>query len=181
MKKISLILAVVACLFVGCKQQNNSTSNKVQMKIASFNLRFDETMHKKFDDPKKADHWNARRAVIVPMMRYHGVDIFISQELFAHQIKQLEAELRKADKEIIALHEAKEKLIADNARSETLLLLADKEHEQLEQTRQELSDHKADLKITKDTLTQTKQELDTKTAELGKFHKSILGFYRKDT
>ena len=92
MKKISLILAVVACLFVGCKQQNNSTSNKVQMKIASFNLRFDETMHKKFDDPKKADHWNARRAVIVPMMRYHGVDIFISQELFAHQIKQLEAD-----------------------------------------------------------------------------------------
>ena len=97
------------------------------------------------------------------------------------QIKQLEAELRKADKEIIALHEAKEKLIADNARNETLLLLADKEHEQLEQTRQELAEHKADLKITQESLTRTKQELDTSTAELGKYHKSIFGFYRKDT
>lgn len=162
------------------------TYEAVRSQVAKYKKELDGHTHKE-DGTKKIlldeyavnflDRHRAPRPVIV---KANKEETQAEIDRLNDYIKQLEAEIRKADKEIIALHEAKEKLIADNARSETLLLLADKEHEQLEQTRQELSDHKADLKITKDTLAQTKQELDTKTAELGKFHKSILGFYRKD-
>lgn len=81
------------------------------------------------------------------------------------QVEQLQAELFKTNKELVKLHESREQLLIDNAKNETLLALADKEHDLLEQA-------KKDLIVSQKELEESKQEL-------SKYHKSFLGFYRK--
>ena len=111
------------------------------------------------------------------------------------QVELLQAELVKTNKELAELHKSREKLIEDNARNAALLLIADKEHDELQETKQVLSDTKLNLELSRTTCNTMQQELaeskqalnninidlQKTTAELGKYHKSLFGFYRKDS
>jgi len=94
-------------------------------------------------------------------------------ERLQQQVEKLQAELFKTEKELINLHKNREKLIADNARNEALLLIADKEHDQLQQTNSELAATKLDLEISRSNCINLQQEI-------GKFKKTIFGLYKKD-
>lgn len=89
------------------------------------------------------------------------------------QVEQLQTELFKTEKELLDLHKSREKLIADNARNEALLLIADKEHDQLQQTNKALADTKLELEVARNTCNTAQQEL-------AKYHKTLFGLYRKD-
>lgn len=103
------------------------------------------------------------------------------------QVQQLQAELFKAEKQIIALQAEQNKLleeqkllIANNARNEALLLIADKEHDQLQEANKALADTKIDLELARTACDTMKQEKEQAQNELSKYHPSLLGFYRKD-
>jgi chromosome segregation ATPase len=101
-------------------------------------------------------------------------------ERLRQQVEQLNAELHLAKDEINEIRKSKEQLLIDNARNETLLALADKEHTLLEEAKKDLIISQRELEETKQEISRTKQELNTSTQELAKYHKSIFGFYRKD-
>lgn len=73
-------------------------------------------------------------------------------DLLKLEIERLKKEISDQKDTIIALQNEQKAYIADKARNDTLLMIADKEHDELEETRKELA----------------------------KYHKSLFGFYRKD-
>ena len=79
-------------------------------------------------------------------------------ERLHNQVHQLQEELLKRTDRINELLEKNSLLLEDNAKNQTLLLLADKEHDELEQV---------------------KQELTTSKEELNKYQKTIFGLYKK--
>lgn len=90
MRFIALVFLAAFVLSACAPSDDSSAASKANMKIASFNLRYNEAADPKYPNPKAFDHWNNRRDTIVPMMRYHQVDIFGTQELMSDQIKYLE-------------------------------------------------------------------------------------------
>lgn len=79
-------------------------------------------------------------------------------ERLHNQVHQLQAELYKKSEEMNQLLKERALLLEDKARNETLLLLADKEHDELQEV---------------------KQELTTSKEELNKYQKTIFGLYKK--
>lgn len=96
------------------------------------------------------------------------------------QVEQLNAELRSTERELYELRKSREQLLIDNSRNETLLALADKEHDLLEQTKKDLIISQKELDESRNTCNTMLQQLDESKQELNKYHKSIFGFYRKD-
>lgn len=62
-------------------------------------------------------------------------------ERLHNQVHQLQIELQKSTMKINELLEEKVLLVEDKARNETLLLLADKEHDELQEVKQELASY----------------------------------------
>ena len=62
-------------------------------------------------------------------------------ERLHNQVHQLQTELQKSTMKINELLEEKVLLVEDKARNETLLLLADKEHDELQEVKQELASY----------------------------------------
>lgn len=79
-------------------------------------------------------------------------------EKLHNQVHQLQAELLKRADRITELLEKNSLLLEDNAKNKALLLLADKEHDELQTV---------------------KQELETSKEELNKYQKTIFGLYKK--
>ncbi len=99
-------------------------------------------------------HRQQREVVVVAS----NIDTQKELERLHNQVHQLQAELLKRADKITELIEKNSLLLEDNAKNQTLLLLADKEHEELEQV---------------------KQELTTSKEELNKYQKTIFGLYKK--
>jgi signal transduction protein with GAF and PtsI domain len=66
-------------------------------------------------------------------------------ERLHNQVHQLQAELQKKSDKIEKLLEDQNTLIADKARNDALLLIADKEHDELQELRTELSKYQRTL------------------------------------
>ena len=81
------------------------------------------------------------------------------------EVERLKAEISHLKDQVIALQNDKLKYVEDKARQDALLLIADKEHDELEKTRQELSTAKA--------------EIENQAHELGRYTKTIFGLYKK--
>lgn len=105
--------------------------------------------------------------------------IMDSSEDLKAEIEYLKAELDKAKNKIITLQDEKDsakdrinqlmeertQLIEDKTRTDTLLLLADKEHDELTETRQKLEENKRKLADTQN--------------ELSQFVPTLFGLFRK--
>ena len=81
------------------------------------------------------------------------------------EVERLKAEIDQLKNQVIALQNDKIKYVEDKAKADALLLIADKEHDELEKTKEEL--------------TTARIELANKDQELGRYTKTIFGLYRR--
>ena len=81
------------------------------------------------------------------------------------EVERLKLEIDQLKNQVIALQNDKIKYVEDKARQDALLLIADKEHDELEKTKQEL--------------TTARVELANKDTELSRFTKTIFGLYKR--
>lgn len=96
------------------------------------------------------------------------------------QVAQLQNKLFETEQKLIESHEEQKKLIADGAKADAMLMLAERDREELKETKQVLQDTKVEFEVMKVTLNHTEQEKEQAIQELNKYHKSIFGFYRKE-
>ncbi|WP_029324487.1 hypothetical protein [Butyrivibrio sp. AE3004] len=99
----------------------------------------------------------------------------LKEELFQAQKERerLKDAIILLQKELQDMTKQNAALLEDRARTETLLLLADKEHDNLEHAKEE-------IKQSRNELLESQKELMEATKELGKYHKTIFGLYKKD-
>lgn len=83
MKKVFFLLIATVALSSCCQ-----TKQETVFTVASYNLRNDNQ-----GDRDKGNGWDKRCQVVVKMIQFHDFDIFGTQELFNHQIKDLLQEL----------------------------------------------------------------------------------------
>lgn len=107
------------------------------------------------------------------------VTVVPTDNMVNEQLKQYENEISQLKSQIIALQNDKLRYIEDKAKTDTLLALADKEHNELEQTKQELYKSGLDLNQARQELEQARQDLEQKDVELNKYTRTIFGLYRK--
>ena len=88
-----------------------------------------------------------------------------TESMVKDEVDRLKAEIDKLKNQVIALQNDKIKYVEDKAKADALLLIADKEHDELEKTKEEL--------------TTARIELQHKDQELGRYTKTIFGLYRK--
>lgn len=81
------------------------------------------------------------------------------------EVERLKLEIDQLKNQVIALQNDKIKYVEDKAKQDALLLIADKEHDELEKTKQEL--------------TTVRVELANKDTELSRFTKTIFGLYKR--
>lgn len=81
------------------------------------------------------------------------------------EVERLKAEIDQLKNQVIALQNDKIKYVEDKAKADALLLIADKEHDELEKTKQEL--------------TTARIEIANKDQELERYTKTIFGLYRR--
>ena len=86
MKKIQLLLltALMLTLFGSCKEQRNATT----LTVASYNLRYANA-----GDSVAGNGWGQRYPVIASLIRFHGFEIFGTQEGYLPQLEDLKREL----------------------------------------------------------------------------------------
>lgn len=86
MKKIQLLLltALMLTLFGSCKEQRNTTT----LTVASYNLRYANA-----GDSVSGNGWGQRYPVIASLIRFHGFEIFGTQEGYLPQLEDLKREL----------------------------------------------------------------------------------------
>ena len=99
---------------------------------------------------------------------------------------RLIAELDKAKSMIIGLQKENGALLADNARSEALLMIADKEHDELTEAKQRLNDSTQELIEISRNLAKSRDELakkddviSKKDDELSQYRPTWFGLYKK--
>ena len=95
------------------------------------------------------------------------------------EIKKLYIEIDRLKDVIINLQKEQKQYIEDKAKSDALLLIADKEHEELEKAHKELETVRIDLEVSKsayNTLNNEKEQIQT---ELEKYKPTLFGLYRK--
>lgn len=95
-----------------------------------------------------------------------------TDSMVLNEVDRLKQIIDQQKDQIIALQNEKIKYIEEKAKSETLLAIADKEHDELNNLRQENALHL-------DSLKKATEELNEKTAELNRYTKTIFGLYRK--
>lgn len=100
--------------------------------------------------------------------------------------KRLVTELDKAKNMIIGLQKENNTLIADNARSEALLMIADKEHDELAEAKQKLDHSTQDLIEISKNLAKSRDELakkddviTQKDKELSQYKPTWFGLFKK--
>lgn len=81
--KFILLTALMLVLFGSCQQPQSST-----LTVASYNLR-----NANRGDSLAGNGWGQRCPVIAQIVRYHGFEIFGTQEGFLHQLEDLKREL----------------------------------------------------------------------------------------
>lgn len=113
-------------------------------------------------------HRMKRNIVLAPTDKEIKNDIARLQE----ELKQVMIERDQLKNKVIAMQEEQIKYIEDKAKNETLLKLADAEHEELERTRQQLEESRATNHVLQEENTRHQQELN-------KYKPSLFGFYRK--
>lgn len=86
MKKIQLLLltALMLTLFGSCKEQRNTTT----LTVASYNLRYANA-----GDSVAGNGWRQRYPVIASLIRFHGFEIFGTQEGYLPQLEDLRRKL----------------------------------------------------------------------------------------
>lgn len=90
-------------------------------------------------------------------------------ERLHNQVHQLQAELLETKTKVNTLLEEKILLVEDKAKNETLLKIADSEHEELERTRQQLQESERERE----------RQQEQHQQELNKYKPTLFGLYRK--
>lgn len=83
-------LPFLAMIFMICSCSENR--GKVELTVASYNIRQLNT-----EDSIAGDGWDVRCPVIGSLVRFHGFDVFGTQEGFKRQLEELKAELPAYD------------------------------------------------------------------------------------
>lgn len=80
-----LLLAVAALCMTACSEKK---SQKASFNVATYNLR-----QHNHHDSVQGDGWGRRYPVMAKLIRFHGFDIFGTQEGYKSQLEELKAEL----------------------------------------------------------------------------------------
>lgn len=109
-------------------------------------------------DDKAVEILNKHRAKKNLIVEQPASDLTAEIERLRQEVDHLKNQVIQLQKDKTDLLQEQNKYIEDKAKNDTLLMIADKEHEQLQETQKEL--------------TETRQEL-------GRYTKTIFGLYRR--
>ncbi|SEM15635.1 hypothetical protein SAMN04487770_12737 [Butyrivibrio sp. ob235] len=122
------------------------------------------------------DQHRLKRNVVV---KYDNNDMKQELEKVREEKERLKDAIILLQKELQDMTKQNSTLLEDRARSQALLLLADKEHDQLESMQTELKKTQEVLLSTQKDLTAVTKDLAAATKELGSYNRTIFGLYKK--